>query len=447
MNWISVPPRPQAQSPRPEFGRSALALAVVAACSSGAPSGFSGAPGDSWTFPLVGPLEDGILITPVWIGTAGPYLFALDPDAPISVVDDELVKQAELRRFNGPPRLDESGTQRPRVYAEVVGLEIGSLVIERRDVIVVNSGSFDVAGRRIHGVIGSDVLADSLVFGFDRDRGLGYLTATKSFRPPADAVAIPYELVRGTNPQSAPRRVAVATIANHDPWKLHLDLGATASQLREPLWDSAKLVSRDVQSVAIDEVGTFRRISKASEPVSAVIGVARSDRVAFVPYEDSRWPGVVGSLGLGFFAPFRVWSSTDTRTLYLSPRRNVALASRLSRWETGPIQRCKHPGCVAVRLVDPLADKPLESGRPHPGVVLSITRDDTAGGMGLEVVLESSPPRAELPRLLVNLPEHVDRLIDQLDPAWLGVAVVAIDASPFPRACLGKNGCVDKLAR
>src|SRR5438552_10541152 len=37
-------------------------LLVLAGCSVGAPSGFSG--GDHWTFPLVGPLEDGLLITP-----------------------------------------------------------------------------------------------------------------------------------------------------------------------------------------------------------------------------------------------------------------------------------------------------------------------------------------------------------------------------------------------
>ena len=44
-------------------------LLVLAGCSVGAPSGFSG--GDHWTFPLVGPLEDGLLITPAILVLSG----------------------------------------------------------------------------------------------------------------------------------------------------------------------------------------------------------------------------------------------------------------------------------------------------------------------------------------------------------------------------------------
>ena len=384
-------------------------------------------------------------------------MFAIDPDAPISVVDAELAKQAELRTFRGPPRLDESATFQPRIYAQVVGLELGSLVIEQRNVIVVNTGAFDTAGRRIHGVIGSDVLADSLAFGFDRERGLGYLTTTKSFRPPDGAVVIPYQEVpsrmSGSEAAPAPRRVAKATITSPDSiqteFVAHFDLGATASQLRASLWDRVRLVSRDLQGATVDEVGSVHRIAKASEPVTVRIGEAKSPRVAFVPYDDRRWQprDVDGTLGLGFFAPYNVWSNPDAKALYLTLRHAVPLADRASRWEIGAIQRCQNPGCITVRLVDPIADKPLEPGKPHPGVVLSITREEKAGGMGLEVVLESVPPRADLPRLIVNLPENVDRLIDLLDPAWVGVAIVAIDASPYPRACPSKNGCVDRLAR
>jgi hypothetical protein len=47
----------------------------------------------------------------------------------------------------------------------------------------------------------------------------------------------------------------------------------------------------------------------------------------------------------------------------------------------------------------------------------------------------------------VNLPAHVDRLIHQLKPEFLGKAVAAVDASPFPRKCPGGGGCVDRLAR
>jgi len=53
----------------------------------------------------------------------------------------------------------------------------------------------------------------------------------------------------------------------------------------------------------------------------------------------------------------------------------------------------------------------------------------------------------EMPYLIVNLPSHVDRLIHQLKPDFLGKTVVVVDASPFPRACPGTGGCVDQLAR
>jgi hypothetical protein len=132
----------------------ALALAG-GACTAGAPPGFSGGyRGDRWAFPLVGPLEDGLLITPVTINTHGPYLFLIDPDAPVSIVDGELVKLAELRPVPGPPRLDETDTQRTRGYAELLGVEVGSLIVERREAMVVARHTFDAGGRRVHGVGG-----------------------------------------------------------------------------------------------------------------------------------------------------------------------------------------------------------------------------------------------------------------------------------------------------
>jgi len=207
-------------------------------------------------------------------------------------------------------------------------------------------------------------------------------------------------------------------------------------------------VSREVQAAVIDEVGSIRRISKASEPIAVSVGEASSERVVFVPYGDKRWDerDIAGTLGLGFFGPYDVWLHFDAKTVYAVKRTAATLAMRVARWETGPIQKCSNPGCLTVRLVDPLAGKPVEEGKPHPGVVLSLTRDEQAGGMGLEVVLEPQG-RPELPMLIANLPPHVDRLIDQLDPKFVGVTLAVVDASPFPRDCPGKNGCVDKLAR
>lgn len=441
------------QRGRSPLTRLGVALAACAAgCTAGAPPGFSGgASGDRWALPLVGPLENGLLITAVQINTHGPYLFAIDPDAPISIVDGDVVKEAGLRTSNGPHRLDETDTQQPRPYAEIIGLEIGQLIIERRDVIVVRPGSFDVAGRRISGVIGRDVIADSLVFGIDRDRGVVHLMTQKSFQPPPGATALGYEELasRFENAQTsaAPRRLVDATV-NGAKHTLHVDFGAPASQLRESLWEKTKLVPREVQTAVIDEVGVPRRITTATEPTQVTVGPITSDGIVFIPYGDRRWDemAIDGALGLGFFAPHVVWASWHTRQLYLSPRREVDAAERIRRWDSAVFSRCEHLGCISMRLVDPLAGKPLDPGRAHPGIVLSITRDGVAGGMPLEVMLEATG-RPELPRLLVNMPAHIDRMIHQLPGVFAGVTVTAVDASPYPRKCPGPNGCVDQLAR
>ena len=67
----------------------ALVWLFATGCSVGAPPGFSS--GDRWAFPLVGPLEDGLLITPATVHGHGPYLFAIDPDATVSAVDKNIV--------------------------------------------------------------------------------------------------------------------------------------------------------------------------------------------------------------------------------------------------------------------------------------------------------------------------------------------------------------------
>jgi hypothetical protein len=433
------------------LGSAALGLALIAgACTSGAPPGFTGGTGDRWSFPLVGPLEGSLLITPVTIGTHGPYLFLIDPDAPISIIDAELVKAAELRPISGPERLDETDTQRPRAYAELLGLEVGTLIVERREVMVVPRHTYDVAGRRIHGVLGRDVLADSLAFGFDRDRGLGHLVAEKSFRPPAGATAISFTLLQprigNAKVLPVPRRLVSASI-NGEAFPLHIDLGAVPSQLREGLWERAKLVPREVRAAVIDEVATPRLVTRTSEPAPVTLGPI-TGTAAFLPYADKRWEeqDIAGTLGLGFFAGHAVWASWHTRALHVVSRGPVPAKERIARWDSAVLARCKQPGCIGLRVVDPLAGKAPPEGKPHPGLVLSITREELAGGMDLEITVEAAGD-AKLPALIVNLPPHVDRLIHQLKPEFLGKPLEVVDASPFPRQCPGGGSCVDQIAR
>ncbi len=435
-------------------GAAVAAVAAVAACHTQAtPSGFSGTPDNRWTMPLVGAFEDGLLVTPVTIGTMGPYLFELDPDAQVSAVDAQVVKEVLPHVIKGPPLVGEAGTPERRRYVDLVGLEIGSLIIERRQAIVVRTGTFDTAGRRIHGVLGSDVLDPHLVLEIDRERGMATLVEPDRWKPPAGAISIPYRrLAKPSLPGIPPRRVVSATIGG-EPFDVHIDLGVTASRLRAGLWDRAKLTARPIQGGLFDEIGTPHRFDKASEPTAVSVGAASSPRVAFVPFDDARWTEqeLAGSLGLGFFAPYTLWLDRPRSTLYLAPRGHQPLSARIGRWDTGALDKCTNPGCVTMRLIDPLNGKPWTqvnpdgTPRPRPGVILSVTREERAGGMPLEVVLSADRP--ELPLIIVNMTPVADRIIDQLPPAFAGVRLEVIDASPYPRPCPTTKGCVDKVAR
>src|SRR5689334_331044 len=107
----------------------ALGLAVFSGCTVGAPPGFPSS-GDRWTVPLVGPLEDGLLLVPALVNGKGPYVFAIDPDAHVSIVDQEVVKETGARTGEGPHLLDETDTQQPRFFAEILRWDLGSLTVQ-----------------------------------------------------------------------------------------------------------------------------------------------------------------------------------------------------------------------------------------------------------------------------------------------------------------------------
>jgi hypothetical protein len=427
----------------------ASALLAVSACSAGPPASFVGGRGDRWSLPLVGALEDNLLLTPVFIDGNGPYLFAIDPDANVSIVDEHVVKEGKLGAVKGPARLDESGTTQPRFYAEVRALELGSLIVEHVTAMIVKTGSLDSNGRRIHGVLGRDALAESLVFSFDRDQGMAYLTFEAAFKPPQDAIALHYTPVRSpqtSNARPLDRRVVNATV-NGRPVALHVDLGAANSQLREALWPELGLAPVDGHAVVFDEVGSTRKVSKVAVAANVAVEGAVAPRVVFEPYDDKRFPDQPdGTLGLDFFRTFDVAIDWGRKTLYLTQRQDGDVPTRIARWDTGALGQCKNPGCVSFRIVDPTAGKPVDPSRPHPGVVLSVTREEIAGGMDLEVVLEAKG-KPELPRIVVNLSPSSDRVLAHLKPEWAGVELTTVDASPYARPCVRAEGCVDLLAR
>jgi hypothetical protein len=446
---------------------------LVAGCASGGtPSGFS--KGDRWTFPLVGPLEDGLLITPVSVRGHGPYLFAIDPDASISVIDKQVADEAGLTMGQGPARTDEAGSEQMRAYAELLDLKVGNLTIARRQVMLVPSDFYNTDGRRVNGVLGRDVLASSLVFGFDRDQGIATLATAKVFTPPPDAIAVTYQAAAvdtlsepvtsgggvtmgGTSDHDdasrigvrtrddekrldvAPlsRRVAAAQIGGVKV-AMHLDLGATTSELREALWSKVKLAPADVKLRLVDEVATVREVTRAVTATDVTLGGAKASHVTLAPYVDKRFGlnKLDGTLGLDFFQPYAVYANWDTSTFYLKPRGNAAATAvaRLGRWGAD-VPTCPHPGCVTATLT-----------QTDGGLRLDVVRDPEAANHALEVRLGVTPAAGKSASPLVaELPPKSDKISGGVPANYDGATLTVLDVSPFTRPCVGDGGCVFAL--
>ncbi len=450
----------------------ALTAIWAAGCSAAAPSGFS--KGDRWTFPLVGPLEDGPLITVGTVGGKGPYLFLIDPDANVTVIDKQIADDAGLAVGQGPARVDETGSEQARGYVELVGLTLGDLVIDKRQVMLVPSDFYNTEGRRVNGVIGHDVLAEQLVFGFDRDQGIAMLSTAKTFAPPPDAIAVKFQPVQvdpagmpastgggmtaessnideasriGVKTRSSetrldvtplPRRVAAAQIGDVTV-AMHLDVGGPTSQLRETLWGKVKLTPADAKLRLVDEVATVRQVTKVGVADRVALGGAKASHVRMAPYIDKRFAigKVDGALGLDFFQGYVVHASWSTGTFYLKPRGDAAatVTARMGRWGAA-VPACAHPGCVTASL----ATTP-------GGVRLDIVRDPEAAHHALEVRIGVTPaPGKSAPALVVELPANVDKISGGVSEAYDGAKVMVLDVSPFTRPCVGDTGCVFQFA-
>lgn len=479
----------------------AWVVAAVAGCSVGAPPGFSD--GDRWAFPLVGPLEDGLLVTPVTVRGHGPYLFAIDPDANVTAIDQQVATDAGLLVGTGPRHIDESETGQARFYAELLDLRIANLAIDRRNAMVFPTGLYDTEGRHINGILGRDVLADSLVFGFDRDQGIATLTTVKAFQVPRDAIAIKYEVVSSRSSEFVASRAAVgreravgdALYREHGPipetasvdpslppvqtpayrkrvddndnerrlasarpkdlgvvvpvprrlaraqigaarFAMHLDLGSVTSQLPVSRWPQARLDPREAKLRVFDEAATVRNVDQAGTASSVMLGGAKADRVAFVPFADQRWKteGVEGTLGLDFFLPYAVHASWDRSTYYLKPRGDAAalITARLGRWG-GDLLACPHAGCITTELIT----------GGGGSVALRVARDAQSRNHPLEVLLGVTPAAGKTAAsLVVELPSGAGELFAAIPPDYAGATLTVLDASPFPRSCTGDQGCV-----
>jgi hypothetical protein len=431
------------------------ALALSFGCSTGAPPGFSG--GDSWIIPLIGPLEDGPLLVPAFVNDKGPFVFAIDTDAHVSIIDEDVLAATKAHTGEGPRLLDESDTERNKFYAEILSWKLGPLTVQGpKPAQIVGRGTFDIDGRRVHGVIGRDIVADSLVWSIHRSDGIVVLATQKTFKAPAGWTPIKYTKLYGQIPnaetQPVARRLVNATI-NGQTFALHVDFGATTSQLRPRSWDRAKLVKGEADIGLVDEVGILRRSKQTGHAESVAVGAASTKDVVFVPYIDRRWldQDIEGALGLGFFKPYDVIVNWDQDTIYLRPhdaKKLMTIGSRRGRWMSKTLDSCREVACVKVSAIDPLAGKAPEQLPPkHPGIVISIVRDPSMKEFDLEVLLGVVPAEGKpaLKWLVANLPAGTDRAMTHLSPDYIGATFTVLDASPFPRPCPATGACVDAL--
>jgi hypothetical protein len=430
------------------------ALALLVGCARGAPPGFSS--GTSWTIPLIGPLEDGLLLVPALVDGKGPFVFAIDPDAQVSVVDHEVVKATGGVTGSGRRILDENDTTHPSFFLEIHAWKIGTLEVRGKGARIVPAHTFDAGGRRVHGLLGRDIIADSLQLHFDRDRGVVMLAAQGAGIPSGTPIELSTvdskQLIASGAVGPGPRRVVTATI-NGEEFAMHLDLGAVANQLRERSWGTAKLAETATELVLVDEVGSTRRVSKRGLADVVTVGEPGSKNVLFVPYGDKRWheSQLEGTLGLDFLRPYSVTVNWHEKMLYLKPRWTGLdfVHQRIGRWGSKPLEDCDNAGCVKVTLIDPVAGKPPEQQPAvHPGVVASIVRDPFASKLDLEVLVAVAAPEGKPPLkwFLVNLPVGADRALAHLPADYVGATTIVVDAGLFPRACPDGGGCVDFFA-
>ena len=419
---------------------SGMALVIsLSACTIGAPPGFSS--GDSWSVPVVGPLENGVLVVPVMIHEHGPYLFAIDTDAPTSSLDAALDSELGLHSRLGGEWPDESDVARRIRWAEVLRMSIGTLRVRKLDFMVMPVGTFNQAGRQIRGVIGRDILADSLVFGFDRDLGMAYLATKQGFTAPAGAVRFEYDLLK--HGAGMHRHLVTARINGH-ALRLHVDLGEVASQLRPGRFATAGLEAQPLTRTLVDEYGTTRAIERGAVAAEVEVAGARAHSVLFVPYGDRRWREVDldGTLGLGFFEDYAVWNDFDDHVVHLVPRtHDDVTAQRLARWGWAALAGCANPGCARAEVIE----APSEDGAPAEPPLLMVERDPSTLDVAIELTLEArlaDGRPAGLPLLVASFPAKVQRATRPLDASFRGLSFAVVDLSPYPRACAGERACI-----
>ncbi len=398
----------------------AVGVAIgLAACAAGVPPGFSD--GTSWTIPVVGGLDDGPLVAPVFINDEGPFLFVLNPRA-ASTIDPELARNLDIwvdRTDQKIVSFDDKITHEKLDIADILKVRVGTLTVVKTKFLALPARA-RYHGQRVWGTIGKEIFAESLIWTIDRDRQQVHV-ATQGHQPV---------------PDGATKVTAKRLRANRLFVDVRLDGKTKAYVFVDPCRYGSGVWPKVAARAGLDRRG--------GHWVAAVTlaGLEVAD-VPIYAYEDKRvrtrdWDGM---LGMEFFAKYHVIINWHEHVVWLTPRApslRDGARMRIERW--GPsVATCDTLGCVSGTLT-------TDGDR----TTLAFERDAAITDAAMEAVFEAvdADGRAlRLRRIIVSFPRGARTAAIRgavLNQYAHAAGLSLVDVTPFAPPCdtPRRQGCV-----
>jgi hypothetical protein len=267
----------------------------------------------------------------------GPYLFLVAPNSVSSAIDARLADELGLWvRPEWRSAIDQNDREVRFQVAEVLSLQIGDLSIRHTRMRTVPAGSLRFRGQPVAGVIGGDLLSSTITLDVDRDAGVVTLALTGHERPPAGAVAVEGRVYDGL--------LKIPVAVEGDALEMVVDPGARRSGIWPRVAARLELAFAGSEEV-IDEYGSTADVSLGARAARLQLdGLRAVARFGAYWVRSFRETSHDGALGQDFLAAYRVLFDRDHARLWLAPRAEVPVASRLRRWPG-----CED-GCVTARL-------------------------------------------------------------------------------------------------
>ncbi len=402
------------------FALGLAAVVSVGACAAGSPPGFSD--GTNWTVPVVGALDDGPLMAPIYINDQGPFLFALNPRS-MSTIDPELMKNLDLYMQRTDEKMLSSNdkfSHEKLDMVEILKLEIGTLTINKTHFIALPAEA-RYHGQRVWGTIGREVFAESLIWTIDRDRQVVHIATQGHERAPSTATRLKAERVK------------------RDKFfvKAKLNGKKSAYVFIDPCMYGSRIWPRVASAAHLPHDG--RRWN--AETVN--VGSLQAEDVPFFEYKDQRvrkrdWDGM---LGMEFFARYHVTINWHEGAVWLDERAsdiNEYLGDRITRWGAS-VEACATVGCTKGEVIT-----------DGEATTLRFERDEASVGKGLEAIFEAVDDRGHplhRPRIIVAFPPEANSAAvrgQALNMYASAAGLRLVDITPFVPPCdaPGGQGCV-----